>query len=188
MLLVDDLKDIIKGCLSGERRSQEKLYKLFSSRMFGVCLQYSNQYDDAKDILQEGFIKVFSKLEQFDHRGSFEGWVRRIMINTALEKYRSHLHLYPLTEKDVNKEELIYEEVFEKLSANDLVKLMQELPPRYRMVFNLYAIEGYAHKEISEMLGITVGTSKSNLARARGILQEKVKRFYNTSEISRSDI
>jgi RNA polymerase sigma factor (sigma-70 family) len=182
MLLVDDLKDIIKGCLSGERRNQEKLYKLFSSRMFGVCLQYSNDYDDAKDVLQEGFIKVFSKLEQFDERGSFEGWVRRIMINTALEKYRSHLHLYPLTEKDMKKDELIYEEVFENLSAADLVKLIQELPPRYRMVFNLYAIEGYAHKEISEMLGITVGTSKSNLARARVIMQEKVKRFYNSSE------
>ena len=176
------MKVIIKGCLSGERRSQEKLYKLLSSRMFGVCLQYSNGYDDAKDILQEGFIKVFSKLEQYNERGSFEGWVRRIMINTALEKYRSHLHLYPLTDKDVKREQLIYEEVFEKLSANDLVKLVQELPPRYRMVFNLYAIEGYAHKEISEMLGITVGTSKSNLARARGIMQEKVKRYYNTSE------
>jgi RNA polymerase sigma factor (sigma-70 family) len=182
MLLVDELKDIIKGCLSGERRSQEKLYKLFSSRMFGVCLQYSNDYDDAKDILQEGFIKVFSKLEQFDERGSFEGWVRKIMINTALEKYRSHLHLYPLTEKDLKKEEMTYEEVFERLSANDLVKLVQELPPRYRMVFNLYAIEGYAHKEISEMLGISVGTSKSNLARARVIMQEKVKRFYDSSE------
>ena len=182
MLLVDDLKDIIKGCLSGERRSQEKLYKLLSSRMFGVCLQYSNGYDDAKDILQEGFIKVFTKLEQFDERGSFEGWIRRIMINTALEKYRSHVYLYPLTEHEVKKDELIYEEVFENLSAADLVKLVQELPPRYRMVFNLYAIEGYAHKEISEMLGITVGTSKSNLARARGIMQEKVKRFYDSSE------
>ena len=106
------------------------------------------------------------------------------MINTALEKYRSHLHLYPLTDKDVNKEELIYEEVFEKLSANDLIKLMQELPPRYRMVFNLYAIEGYAHKEISEMLGITVGTSKSNLARARIILQRNVKRLFYTDSKS----
>jgi RNA polymerase sigma factor (sigma-70 family) len=182
MLLVDDLKDIIKGCLSGERKSQEKLYKLFSSRMFGVCLQYSNDFDDAKDILQEGFIKVFTKLEQFNERGSFEGWIRRIMINTALEKYRSHLHLYSLTEQDVKKNELIYEEVFENLSAADLVKLIQELPPRYRMVFNLHAIEGYAHKEISEMLGITVGTSKSNLARARVIMQEKVKRFYSSSE------
>lgn len=149
--------------------------------MFGLCLQYSNNHDDAKDILQEGFIKVFQKLGQFDHRGSFEGWVRRIMINTALEKYRSHLHLYPLTDREMKNEEPTYEEVFERLSAGDLIRLVQELPPRYRMVFNLYAIEGYAHKEIGEMLGITVGTSKSNLARARGILQKKVKILNHSS-------
>ena len=154
---------------------------MFSSKMFGLCLQYSNNHDDAKDILQEGFIKVYQKLNQFNHRGSFEGWIRRIMINTALEKYRSHLHLYPLTEQEMRREELSHEEVFERLSADDLIRLVQELPPRYRMVFNLYAIEGYAHKEISEMLGITIGTSKSNLARARGILQEKVKMMNHSS-------
>ena len=180
--MVDQIDEILKGCLSGDRRSQEHLYKMFSSRMFGVCLQYSNNYDDAKDILQEGFIKVFQKLRQYDKRGSFEGWVRRIMINTALERYRSHTHLYPLTEQEVRKEDLIYEEVFEKLTARELVKIMQELPPRYRMVFNLYAIEGYTHKEVGEMMGISVGTSKSNLSRARQILQEKVKRYYNTNE------
>jgi len=149
--------------------------------MFGLCLQYSDNYDDAKDILQEGFIKVFQKLGQFDHRGSFEGWIRRIMINTALEKYRSDLHLFPITEREMKKEEQTYEGTLERLTAGDLVRLVQELSPRYRMVFNLYAIEGYTHKEISEMLGITVGTSKSNLARARGILQEKVKILYHTS-------
>jgi RNA polymerase sigma factor (sigma-70 family) len=178
---VDQLDNIIKGCLDGDRKSQERLYKMFSSKMFGLCLQYSDNYDDAKDILQEAFIKVFQKLGQFDHRGSFEGWMRRIMINTALEKYRSHLHLYPLTGEEMKKEGPAYEEVFERLSANDLIRLVQELPPRYRMVFNLYAIEGYAHKEISEILGITIGTSKSNLARARGILQEKVKVLYHIS-------
>ncbi|KPK83979.1 MAG: hypothetical protein AMS27_11285 [Bacteroides sp. SM23_62_1] len=176
------MNDIIKGCLDEDRISQEKLYKMFSSKMFGLCLQYSNNYDDAKDILQEGFIKVFQKLGQFDHRGSFEGWIRRIMINTALERYRSQLHLYPLTDQEMKKEEPLYEGVFEKLSAGDLIKLVQELPPRYRMVFNLYAIEGYAHKEISEMMGITIGTSKSNLARARGILQKKVKILYHSSK------
>jgi len=179
--LVDQLNNIIKGCLEGDRRSQERLYKMFSSRMFGLCLQYSDNYDDAKDILQEGFIKVFQKLGQFDHRGSFEGWIRRIMINTALEKYRSHLHLFPITEQEMKKEVLAYEEAFDKLTASELIKLVQELPPRYRMVFNLYAIEGYAHKEIGEMLGITVGTSKSNLARARGILKDKVKMLYRSS-------
>ena len=176
------MENIISGCLDGDRKSQEQLYKMFSSRMFGLCLQYSNDYDDARDILQEGFIKVFQKLDQFQHKGSFEGWVRRIMINTALEKYRSQLHLYPLTEKDVKTEEFIFEEIFEKLAASDLIKLVQELSPRYRMVFNMYAIEGYSHKEIGEILGISIGTSKSNLSRARSILQEKVKKFYNSSE------
>ena len=143
--------------------------------MFGLCLQYANNYDDACDILQEGFIKVYRKMEQFRGKGSFEGWIRRIIINTALERYRSQMHLYPLTENAVNKDEMVYEEVFEKLSASDLVKLVQELPPRYRMVFNMYAIEGYSHKEIAEMMGIAVGTSKSNLSRARDILQRKYK-------------
>ena len=150
--------------------------------MFGLCLQYANNYDDACDILQDGFIKVFRKLEQFTGKGSFEGWIRRIMINTALERYRSQLHLYPLTEGTINSEGMMYEEVFSKLSGDDLLKLVQELPPRYRMVFNMYAIEGYAHKEIAEMMGITVGTSKSNLSRARDILQKKVKRHFDSSE------
>ena len=142
--------------------------------MFGLCLQYADNHDDAKDILQDGFIKVFQKLDQFKHKGSFEGWIRRIMINTALERYRSQLHLYPITESMMSKDDLLYEEVFERLTANDLIKLVQELPPRYRMVFNLYAIEGYTHKDIGEMMGIATGTSKSNLARARIILQKKV--------------
>jgi RNA polymerase sigma factor (sigma-70 family) len=172
---------MIRECLDGNRKSQEQLYKMFSSKMFGLCLQYSNNHDDEKDILQEGFIKVFQKLDQFDHRGSFEGWIRRIMINTALEKYRSKLYLFPITEREMKKEEQISEGALERLTASDLIRLVQELSPRYRMVFNLYAIEGYTHKEISEMLGITVGTSKSNLARARGILQEKVKILYHSS-------
>ena len=179
---MDPLDDIIIGCLKGDRKCQEQLYKMFSKRMFGLCLQYASNYDDACDILQDGFIKVYRKLEQFSGKGSFEGWVRRIMINTALERYRSQLHLYPLTENTFSGDELLYEEVFEKLSADDLIKLVQELPPRYRMVFNMYAIEGYPHKEIAGILGIKVGTSKSNLSRARDILQKKVKKYYNSDE------
>jgi RNA polymerase sigma factor (sigma-70 family) len=179
---VDSLENIIKGCLKGDRRCQEQLYKMFSNRMFGLCLQYADNYDDACDILQDGFIKVFRKMDQFSGKGSFEGWIRRIMINTALERYRSQLHMYPLTDGSVKSEEMLYEGVFEKLSATDLVKLVQDLPPRYRMVFNMYAIEGYAHKEIAEMMGITIGTSKSNLSRARDILQRKVKKYYDSSE------
>ena len=179
---MDPVDNIIQGCLKGDRNCQEQLYKMFSNRMFGLCLQYADNYDDACDIMQDGFIKVFRKLEQFSGKGSFEGWIRRIMINTALERYRSQLHLYPLTENVVNRDEMVYEEVFEKLSASDLVKLVQELSPRYRMVFNMYAIEGYPHKEIAETMGISVGTSKSNLSRARDILQRKVKQYFDSSE------
>jgi RNA polymerase sigma-70 factor (ECF subfamily) len=179
---VDQLNKIINGCLKGDRRCQEQLYTMFSTRMFGLCLQYADNQDDAADILQEGFIKVFRKLEQFGGKGSFEGWIRRIMINTALERYRSQVRLYPLTDNTVKKGDMIQEEVFERLSASDLIRLVQDLPPRYRMVFNLYAIEGYSHKEIGEMMGITVGTSKSNLSRARDILQQKVKQYFDTSE------
>ena len=180
--MVDLLDNIIKGCLKGDRKSQEQLYKMFSNRMFGLCLQYADNYEDACDILQDGFIKVFRKIDQFEGKGSFEGWVRRIMINTALERYRSQLHLYPLLEGFEKSDSLMYEEVLEKLSADELVKLVQELPPRYRMVFNMYAIEGYSHKEIAESMGITVGTSKSNLSRARDILQRKVMKYFDSSE------
>jgi RNA polymerase sigma-70 factor (ECF subfamily) len=179
---VDELDNIINGCLKGDRKCQEQLYKMFSNRMFGLCLQYANNYDDACDILQDGFIKIFRKLDQFSGKGSFEGWIRRIIINTALERYRSQLHLYPLTEGLVKSEDMAYDEVFSRLSGDDLLKLVQELPPRYRMVFNMYAIEGYAHKEIAEMMGITVGTSKSNLSRARDILQRKVKKYFDSTE------
>ena len=178
---MDVIDNIIKGCLKGDRKSQEQLYEMFSNRMFGLCLQYANNYDDACDILQDGFIKVFRKMDQFSGKGSFEGWIRRIMINTALERYRSQLHLYPLTENAVANEEIEYVEVFDKLSTDELLKLVQDLPPRYRMVFNMYAIEGYNHKEIAEVMGITIGTSKSNLSRAREILQKKVKEYYDSS-------
>ena len=179
---MDQLYNIIQGCLKGDRKCQEQLYGLFSSRMFGLCLQYADNYDDACDIMQEGFIKVYGKLDQFKGKGSFEGWIRRIMINTAFERYRSQLHLYPLTDNVMSKDDMLYEEVFEKLSANDLIMLVHELPPRYRMVFNLFAIEGYSHKEIAEMMGITTGTSKSNLSRARNILQQKVKQYFDSGE------
>lgn len=179
---MDQVDEILKGCLSGDRLSQEHLYKMFSSRMFGLCLQYSDNYDDARDILQEGFIKVFTKLRQYDGRGSFEGWIRRIMINTALEKYRSQTRLYPLNDRDVKGQDVLQEDVLDNLAARDLVRLMQQLPPRYRMVFNLYAIEGYSHREVSEIMGISVGTSKSNLSRARQILREKVNRYRETNE------
>jgi RNA polymerase sigma factor (sigma-70 family) len=177
--LADVPEKIIEGCKKGKNRYQEELYRMLAPRMYGLCLKYANDKDDAKDIMQDGFIKVFQKIDQFGEKGSFEGWVRRIMINTALEKYRSQVTIYSLDERMPLSDEGVHSTIIEDLSAEDLLGLIRQLTPKYRMVFNLYAIEGYNHKEIGEMLGISEGTSKSNLSRARLILQEKVKELYS---------
>jgi len=177
--LADVPENIIEGCKKGKQRYQEELYHLLAPRMYGLCLKYANDRDDAKDIMQDGFIKVFQKIDQYGGKGSFEGWVRRIMINTALEKYRSQITIYSLDERMPLSDEGVQSTVIENLSAEDLLGLIRQLTPKYRMVFNLYAIEGYNHKEIGELLGISEGTSKSNLSRARIVLQEKVKELYS---------
>jgi len=177
--LADVPENIIEGCKKGKQRYQEELYHLLAPRMYGLCLKYANDRDDAKDIMQDGFIKVFQKIDQYGGKGSFEGWVRRIMINTALEKYRSQITIYSLDERMPLSDEGVQSTVIDNLSAQDLLGLIRQLTPKYRMVFNLYAIEGYNHKEIGELLGISEGTSKSNLSRARIVLQEKVKELYS---------
>ncbi|HOO99204.1 MAG TPA: RNA polymerase sigma factor [Bacteroidales bacterium] len=171
-----EIKDIIKGCLKGNRRDQELLYRRFASRMYAVCLQYSGNDEEARDILQEGFIKIFENLANYKHEGSFEGWIRRIMVNTSLEKYRSKNLLHRVDDIDQIQEPDAepYNDDYAGLQAVDLMGIIRELPPKYRMVFNLFAIEGYSHKEISAMMNISEGTSKSNLSRARVILQRKV--------------
>ena len=171
-----EIKNIINGCLKGNRRDQELLYRRHSAKLFGVCLQYSGNDEEARDILQEGFIKIFENLVHYKHEGSFEGWMRRIVVNTALEKYRSKHNLYrvddidKLEETDANPDT----DDYAGLEASDLMEIIRELSPKYRLVFNLYAIEGYSHKEISRMVNISEGTSKSNLSRARVILQRRV--------------
>lgn len=178
-----ELEDIIKGCKSGKIKSQEKLYNLFSDELFGLCLYYSKDYTEAEDILHDGFIKIFNSIETFRYQGSFEGWMKRIMVNTALEKFRREKHLHPVSDVSYNEKERYAEDLISQISAKDLLKLVQNLSPKYRMVFNLYVIEGYSHKEISEMLGISIGTSKSNLARARAILQKNVSvHFFNDTK------
>ncbi len=146
--------------------------------MYGICLQYASSEEDAQDIMQEGFIKVFKKLDQVNNPAAFPGWIRRVMINTALEKYRSQVILQRMDDVKEEADEAMENGIFENLTCQELVELIRTLTPRYRMVFNLYAIEGYSHQEISEELGISVGTSKSNLSRARAILQEKIKNMY----------
>jgi RNA polymerase sigma factor (sigma-70 family) len=167
--------DLIKGCLDGNRRMQKQLYDQFSSKMYAVCLRYMGNSDDAQDVLQEGFIKVYKNLERFRGDGSFEGWVRRIFVNTAIEQIRKKKIDVSITEKEEETIEYKTITAVDKINEKDLLKIVQELSPGYRTVFNLYIVEGFGHKEISEMMGISEGTSKSQLARARMILQEKIK-------------
>ncbi len=177
-------EEIIKGCISGKRASQQQLFERYADEMFGVCLYYSKDRTEAEDTLHEGFMKIFQKISQYKGSGSFAGWMKRIMINTALEKYRKNTQLYAVGDDDYQLEgDIDPVNVIDDLSVRDLMQMIRELSPQYRMVFNLYAIEGYSHKEIGEMLGISEGTSKSNLARARNILQKKVKQQYYTSSI-----
>ncbi|MBL6964467.1 MAG: sigma-70 family RNA polymerase sigma factor [Bacteroidetes bacterium] len=143
--------------------------------MFAVCLYYAKDQTDAEDILHDGFMKVFKSIKQYKGTGSLEGWIKRIMINTALERFRKQNYLYSVEEVVEVVEDEGYENIVSSINFQDLIDLIRELSPQYRIVFNLYAVEGHSHKEIADLLEISVGTSKSNLARARKILQEKVK-------------
>ena len=175
------LTNIIEACQKGDKASQKQLYTLFSARLYGVCLRYSNNEEDAKDLLQEGFIKIFKNIKQFNHNGSFEGWMRKIVVNTALERFRKNTRSLTIDNEDyMDSLQLKYEHVLEELAYKDLMKMVQELSDQYRIVFNLYIIEGFSHKEISQKLNITESTSKSNLSRARELLKEKVRKQYKT--------
>lgn len=162
------------------------LYEHFSGQMFAVCLRYSGSAEDAQDVLHEGFLKIFEKIRQFKFKGSFEGWVRKIMVNTALEKFRNQYKVISIQENAFEYDSRGSEDITDNLTAKELLVLIQDLSPQYRMVFNLYAIEGYSHKEISDLLNISEGTSKSNLSRARIILQDKVKKYYSNAVRARS--
>jgi RNA polymerase sigma factor (sigma-70 family) len=150
--------------------------------MYAVCLRYASDSTEAEDVLQEGFVKVFQHLANFKKEGSFEGWVRRIMVNTALEKHRKKNIMYPVAELYPVSKNMKTEDIESNISAQELMGLIQKLSPGYRTVFNLYAIEGYSHQEIADQLGISEGTSKSQLARARNVLQEEVIKLYQLSK------
>ncbi len=168
--------NVIQDCIAGNRTSQERLYRYFAPRMYAICLRYANDRQGAEDILQEGFIKVFNNLDKFRGDGSFEGWMKRVFVNTSIEHYRKSV----VNQRFVDIESAYHvscktESAVEKLSRKDLLRLVQQLPIGYRTVFNLYAIEGFTHREISAQLGISEGTSKSQLARARAMLQKMLK-------------
>ena len=171
--LTDDLNNILEGCVLGQRKSQEKLYRMFSPKMFGVCMRYCKNFNDAKDVLQDGFVKIFENINKFEKRGSFEGWMRRIIVNTAIEKFRkSNPVILVENFPDIPEEEDYQPET--ELNLDLILSMVQELPPQYRLVFNLYVFEELSHKEISGLLSISEGASKSNLSRARGILRQKL--------------
>lgn len=167
------LELLIQECKKKNTKAQEQLYRLFSSKLFSICLKYSRNHAEAQDNLQDGFLLIFEKIHQFEHKGSFEGWLKRVMINFILQKYRSHTVFEIVTENFPETVEVEIEE--ENINMSYLLKIIQELPDRYRMVFNLYVLDGYSHNEIAEMMGISSGTSKSNLARAKMILKDKIE-------------
>jgi RNA polymerase sigma-70 factor (ECF subfamily) len=169
--------DLISGCIEGNRRMQEELYRRFSPRMYAVCLRYAGSSEEAEDILQEGFIKIFKKLDSFRGEGSFEGWIRRIFVNTAIEHFRRKRYLQPVTEREENTIEGKNISALDELAEKDILELVRKLSPGYRTVFNMYVVEGYTHKEIGDILGISEGTSKSQLSRAKVILQDMVRKF-----------
>ncbi len=166
---------IINGCIVGDRTAQQTLYGRYSPKMFAICLRYAKDYHSAEDILQEGFIKVFRYISNFRREGSFEGWMRRIFVNTAIEHLRKAVSLYSIVDDEDKPMDILDESVFDQLDYQDLLNMVQSLSPGYRTVFNLYVVEGYSHKEIAKLLNISEGTSKSQLARARVLLQKKVE-------------
>ncbi|MGQ7868314.1 RNA polymerase sigma factor [Sunxiuqinia sp. sy24] len=177
-----DLRQVIIDSAAGKAKAQAELYRYLAPKMYGVCLRYSKDKTEAEDNLQEGFLKVFEKIGSFRHEGSFEGWVRRIMVNASLERYRKNHLMHPVEDMGVYDGPELNDQIISQISAQDLMKIIQELPPRYRMVFNLYVFDGMNHKEIAEEMKISVGTSKSNLARARAILKEKVVKVFGEIE------
>lgn len=173
----DLTEDLIASCKLGNRKAQEMLYKRYASKMLGVCMRYATDKMEAEDMLQNGFIKVFGKIKDFKGDGSFEGWVRRIMVHSSIEYYRKHHKLMQLVDLETaGAEQSVNAVAAASLEAKDLLAMIQTLSPGYKMVFNLYAMEGYSHKEIGKMLNMSEGASKSQLSRARAILKEMVNK------------
>ena len=170
------LEKLINNCKQGNRRAQEELYRKYSGVLFGMCLKYSRNKTEAEDSLHDSFMTIFDKIDQFTNKGSFEGWMKRITVNTVLQKYRKEQHLNVVSENMGDEEVSIESEHVDNINLSTLLNYIQELPNKYRLTFNLYVLDGYSHKEISELLGTSTGTSKSNLARAKMILKEKIEK------------
>jgi len=179
--LADLFSDIVKRCKKGDRKAQESVYNLLAGKMFAVCLRYCTNHEEARDVLHDGFVTIFTKIGQFHNEGSFEGWVRRIFVNHAMEQYRNSVKLPIVDVADDNDLHFAEPEMEEKdewgayrLSEAELMALVDGLPQQYKVVFNLYVFDGLSHRDISKQLGITESTSRSNFLRARSFLQKQI--------------
>ena len=181
--MADLFHDIIKRCIRGDSKAQEAVYNLLAGKMFAVCLRYCPNYEEARDLLHDGFVTIFTKIGQFHQEGSFEGWVRRIFVNQAIERWRNDAKLMIVNSVDDLDRQIaapdddVVEDEWEayQLTETEMLELVDELPPQYKVVFNLYVIDGLSHRDIAEKLEISEGTSRSNLLRARSILQKQIK-------------
>lgn len=175
-----NLEQIIQGCQKNDIQAQEQLYRLYAGKMLGLCLKYIPNRDDAQDILQDAFLLVFDKIKQFEHKGSFDGWIKRVFVNHILQQFRKKSYLNVVDEQLLEEVEV---EIDDGIAPEFLFQIIQELPERYRLVFNLNVFEDYSHQEIADALGITVGTSKSNLSRAKVILKQKIEAYTGSTKM-----
>ena len=180
--MLDEL-EIIEQCKKNNPRAQKKLYDRYSPVLLGICLRYASDYTEAEDVLQEAFIKILTKIDKYQGTGSFEGWMKRIVVNTAITNYHQsgkHKHHYDIADiQDSGLGPRVYKDV--EFTQEELFGVIKSLPTGYKMVFNLYAVEGYKHKEIAEMMGIDVSTSKSQYSRARKLIQNRLEELSKES-------
>lgn len=171
-----DDSTLVKNCVKGDQRSQRMLFEKFAPKMLGICMRYAKNTQQAEDVLQEGFIKVFTKLEHYSGKGSLEGWIRRVMVNTSLDQIRKNVKFQDnVAMDDVSYKLELSAFIIEGLQEQDLLQLISEMPEGYKVVFNMFAIEGFSHKEIAAELGISENTSKSQYSRARAYLKVKLE-------------
>ena len=178
-----NFETLIERCKQGDRKAQEQLYRELSPVLFGTCLKYSRNKAEAEDNLHDSFMTIFDKVGQYTAKGSFEGWAKRITVNTVMQKYRRERQLQVVTDNFEEEVDVEIESEYNNISLETLLGYIQELPNKYRLTFNLYVLDGYTHKEIGAFLGTSPGTSKSNLARARLILKEKIETKRNVAII-----
>jgi RNA polymerase sigma-70 factor (ECF subfamily) len=178
--------ELIRGCIRKDTTCQKRLFEKYYGMMLGICQRYAKDQDEAKDILQEGYVKIFNKLEYFNFQGSLENWIKRIMINTAIDKHRKNLQNPVSRELDNTTDASVPQDAEQNLKEKDLLNLIQTLPDGYRTVFNLYVMEGYSHEEISKELNIKEGSSKSQLAKARKLLQQKLQQLLKINDEEQS--